>query len=159
MSKDCPCPAFGARSVAVGKNPGADPAGTNFINTANGGDLRTDRIPGVPIYPANKSINQWVNPAAFAVPADNIGRFGTSAVGAVVGPGTQVVSLSIYRSFRYRERLTFRIGASAANLFNHPNYGVPDLGVGNASFSTIRSLQSAEDGGPRAIQFGSRLTF
>jgi hypothetical protein len=139
--------------------PGADPGGTNFSNTANGGDLRADRVAGVSIYPENKSINQWVNPAAFALPADNIGRFGSSAVGAVVGPGTQVVSLSVYRSLRYKERLTFRIGVSAANLFNHPNYGVPDLGVGNASYGTIRSLQSAEDSGPRAIQFGSRLTF
>jgi hypothetical protein len=86
-------------------------------------------------------------------------RFGTAAVGDVVGPGTQVVSLSICRSFKFKERLTFRIGASAASLFNHPNYGVPDLGVGNASYGTIRSLQSAEDTGPRAIQFGSRLTF
>jgi hypothetical protein len=139
--------------------PGADPAGTNFANTANGGDLRADIIPGVPIYPTNKSINQWANPAAFAVPADNIGRFGTSPIGPVVGPGSQVVSLSIYRSFRYKERLTFRIGASAANLFNHPNYGVPNLDLGTAPFGTIRSLQSAEDSGPRAIQFGSRLTF
>src|SRR3989442_14180102 len=139
--------------------PGTDPSGTNFANTAVGGDPPADIVAGPPIYPSTRSIKQWVNPAAFALPADNIGRFATSAVGAVVGPGTQVVSLSIYRSFRYRERLTFRIGASAANLFNHPNYGVPDLGVGNASFSTIRSLQSAEDGGPRAIQFGSPLTF
>jgi len=137
--------------------PGTDPAGTNFLNIE--GDPRADIVPGVPIYPTNRSINQWLNPAAFALPPDNIGRFGNSPVGSVVGPGTQVVSLSIYRSFRYRERLTFRIGASAANLFNHPNYGVPDLGVGNAPFGTIRSLQSAEDSGPRAVQFGTRLTF
>src|SRR5207247_7695617 len=133
-----------------------DPSGTNFANSVNGGDPRADIVPGVPLYPTNRSINQWINPAAFALPPDNIGRFGNSPVGSVVGPGTQVVSLSIYRSFRYRERLTFRIGASAANLFNHPNYGVPDLGVGNAPFGTIRSLQSAEDSGPRAVQFGTR---
>src|SRR2546422_8427683 len=78
---------------------------------------------------------------------------------AVVGPGTQVVSLSIYRSFRYKERYAFRIGASATNLFNHPNYGVPSLNLGTAPFGTISSLQSAEDSGPRAIQLGTRLTF
>jgi carboxypeptidase family protein len=139
--------------------PGADPSGTNFANTAVGGDPRADIVPGVPVYPTNRSINQWVNPAAFSVPPDNIGRFGTSPVGPVVAPGTQVVSLSIYRSFRFKERLTFRIGASAANLFNHPNYGVPNLNLGTAPFGTISSLQSAEDSGPRAIQLGTRLTF
>jgi hypothetical protein len=139
--------------------PGTDPSGTNFANSVGGGDPRADIVPGVPLYPANRSINQWINPAAFAAPPDNIGRFGNSPVGSMVGPGTQVVSLSIYRSFRYRERYAFRIGASAANLFNHPNYGVPDLGISNAAFGTIRSMQNAEDSGPRAIQFGTRFTF
>ena len=139
--------------------PGTDPSGTGFVDSFNGGEPRADVVPGVPLYPAKRSINQWVNPAAFALPPNNIGRFGNSVVGAVVGPGTQVVSLSIYRSFRYRERVAFRIGASAANLFNHPNYGVPNLSLGTAPFGTVSSMQTAEDSGPRAIQFGSRLTF
>jgi len=139
--------------------PGADPAGTNFANTGTGGDPRVDIVSGVPIYPANRSIKQWVNPAAFALPPDNIGRFGTSPVGAFVAPGTQVVSLSIYRSFRYKERYALRIGASSTNVFNHPNYGVPNVNLGTAPFGTISSLQSGEDSGPRAIQLGTRLTF
>jgi hypothetical protein len=139
--------------------PGTDPSGTNFDNSFNGGDPRADIVSGAPLYPANRSINQWVNPAAFALPPDNIGRFGDSPVGSVVGPGTQVISLSVYRSFRYKERYALRIGASATNLFNHPNYGVPNLSLGTAPFGTITSLQSAEDGGPRAIQLGGRLTF
>lgn len=139
--------------------PGTDPSGTNFVNSSNGGDPRADRVPGVSIYPTNKNINNWVNPAAFALPPDNIGRFGNSQVGSVVGPGTQVVSLSIYRSFKYKERYALRIGASAANLFNHPNYGVPNTSLGTAPFGTINSMQSAEDSGPRAIQLGSRFTF
>jgi hypothetical protein len=139
--------------------PGTDPSGTNFDNSFNGGDPRADIVSGAPIYPAHRDINQWVNPAAFALPSDNIGRFGNSPVGALVGPGTQAVSLSIYRSFKYKERYALRIGASAANLFNHPNYGVPNTSLGTAPFGTIRSLQTAEDSGPRAIQLGGRFTF
>ena len=139
--------------------PGTDPSGTNFDNSYDGGDPRADIISGVPIYPANRSINSWVNPAAFALPPDNIGRFGSSPVGAVVGPGTQEVSLSIYRSFTFKERYALRIGASATNLFNHPNYGVPNLSLGTPGFGTINSLQTAEDTGPRAIQLGGRITF
>jgi hypothetical protein len=76
-----------------------------------------------------------------------------------VGPGTQAISLSIYRSFKYKERLSLRLGASASNLFNHPNYGFPNLLVDTAPFGTISSLQNAEGTGPRAIQLGGRITF
>jgi hypothetical protein len=139
--------------------PGTDPSGTNFDNSFDGGDPRADIVSGAPLYPARKNINNWVNPAAFALPPDNIGRFGNSPVGAIVGPGTQAVSLSVYRSFRYKERYALRIGASAANLFNHPNYGIPNTSLGTAPFGTISSLQTAEDSGPRAIQLGGRFTF
>ena len=121
--------------------------------------VRADIVSGQPVIPANQSIHNWVNPAAFALPPDNIGRFGNSPVGAVTGPGTQEVSLSIYRSFSYKERVSLRIGASATNLFNHPNYGLPNLSLGTNAFGIINSLQNAEDTGPRAIQLGGRLTF
>jgi len=139
--------------------PGTDPSGTNFDNSFDGGDPRADRVSGVSVVPANQNINNWVNPKAFALPPDNIGRFGNSAVGSVVGPGTKAVSISLYRSFKYKERLGLRLGASATNLFNHPNYGLPNLSLGDAPFGTISSLQTAEGTGPRAIQLGGRFTF
>jgi hypothetical protein len=139
--------------------PGTDPSGTNFDNSYDGGDPRADIVSNTPLYTTHQSINNWVNPAAFALPPNNIGRFGDSPVGAVVGPGTEEVSLSIYRSFTYKERYAIRIGASATNLFNHPNYGVPNLSLGTPGFGTIGSLQTAEDTGPRAIQLGGRITF
>ncbi len=58
--------------------PGTDPSGTNFDNSFDGGDPRADIVKGAPVYPTNKSINNWVNPNAFALPPDNIGRFGNS---------------------------------------------------------------------------------
>ncbi len=140
--------------------PGSDPSGTNFTNSFNAaGDPRADVVSGVSLYPTNQTINNWVNAAAFKVPADNIGRFGSSPVGNVVGPGTKAFSLSVYRSFKYKERLSLRLGASAANLFNHPNYGLPDLGLGDGGYGTITRLQTAEGSGPRAIQLGGRITF
>jgi hypothetical protein len=141
--------------------PGADPSGTNFANSYDNstGSARADVVSGVSVVPAGQNIHQWINAAAFAIPPNNIGRFGDSPVGNVVGPGTQAISLSFYRTFRLKERLALRLGAAASNLFNHPNYGSPGLSLGTASFGTISSLQSAEGAGPRAIQLGGRLTF
>jgi hypothetical protein len=69
------------------------------------------------------------------------------------------VSLSVFRSFKFKERAALRLGASASNLFNHPNYGVPGLSLGTASFGVVSGLQSAEGAGPRAIQLGGRFSF
>jgi hypothetical protein len=136
---------------------GADPSGTNFVNLIGNG--RADIVSGVSTKPSNQSIGQWINPAAFAIPANNIGRFGSSPVGSVIGPGTQAVSLSLFRSFSVKERAKVRIGMAVANAFNHPNYGVPGLTLGTASFGTISALQTAEGAGPRSLQLSGRITF
>jgi hypothetical protein len=136
---------------------GADPSGTNFENIQGNG--RADIAPGVSSVPANQSIYNWINPAAYAIPANNIGRFGDAPVGSVVGPGTQAVSLSLLRTFKITERINFRLGAAASNAFNHPNYGVPGLTLGTSSFGIISSMQSAEGAGPRSLQMSGRITF
>ncbi len=138
--------------------PGVDPAGNNSVNVSGSG--RADIVSGVPLYPANRSIADWVNPAAFVKPANNIGRIGDSPIGAVVGPGTQAVSLSLTKTIVAGERLRFQIGAAASNALNHPNYAPPsNLSVGTAGFSSITNVQSQDAGGPRAIQITARLRF
>jgi hypothetical protein len=137
--------------------PGADPQGVNFANLI--GAPRADRIPGVPLYPANKGVTGWINKAAFAVPQNNIGRQGSSPLSSLVGPGTQAVSLSLFKSFNITEGVRFQLGAAASNAFNHPNYAVPNLNYGTAPFGTITNVQSAEGTGPRQFQITSRVTF
>jgi hypothetical protein len=138
--------------------PGADPAGNNSENTSGAG--RADIVPGVPLYPANQSVAEWINPAAFVKPASNIGRIGDSPVGAVVGPGTQAVSLSLFKSFSIREKARLQFGAAAANAFNHPNYAVPgNLSIGTSGFGSITNVQSQENGGPRSLMVTGRVTF
>jgi hypothetical protein len=136
---------------------GADPSGTGFPTLV--GDNRADAVAGANPTAA-QSLAQWVNPAAFAIPADNIGRFGTASVGNVAGPGTQVVSMSLFKEVPIRESARFQIGASASNLFNHPNYDSPaNLNLGTSGFGQITALQSAEGAGPRAIQLSARFNF
>jgi hypothetical protein len=138
--------------------PGVDPAGNNFVNVSGAG--RADIVPGAAIYPANQTLADWINPAAFVKPGNNIGRIGDSQIGAAVGPGTQAVSLSLIKEVVIRERLRFQIGAAASNALNHSNYAPPtNLSVGTAGFSSITNVQSQDAGGPRAIQITARLRF
>ncbi|HWE53091.1 MAG TPA: carboxypeptidase-like regulatory domain-containing protein [Bryobacteraceae bacterium] len=136
---------------------GADPSGTNFVNFQGNG--RADILPGVSTIPTNQNIYNWINTAAYAIPQNNIGRFGDSPVGSDVGPGTQALSLSLLRTFRVTEKVKFRLGAAASNVFNHANYAAPGLTLGTSTFGIISSLQTAEGAGPRALQLSGRLTF
>jgi hypothetical protein len=137
--------------------PGADPSGTGFATLLGAG--RADIVSGMPLYPANQNINNWLNKAALAVPPNNVGRWPTESVGMFNGPGTQAVSLSMFKATSITERIRLQIGVSAANAFNHPNYSPPNTAFNTPSFGTISSLQNQDGAGPRALQLGARLTF
>ncbi len=137
--------------------PGADPSGTGFpIQVGNG---RADVVAGASFYPAAQTWSQWLNPAAFAVPANNIGRFGDASIGDVHGPGTQAVSMSLMKAVQIKETVRLQVGGQVANLFNHPNYAPPNAVFNTAAFGTLSALQSAEGAGPRQLQLAARITF
>ncbi|MGD1090738.1 MAG: TonB-dependent receptor [Bryobacteraceae bacterium] len=141
-------------AVAV---PGADPSGTNFVNIIGAG--RADIISGAPLYPTNQTPGQWINSAAFAIAPNNIGRYGDSPVGAVEGPGTQAISVSLFKTFQFTEHVRMQLEGAASNLFNHLNLGLPNTSLGTAAFGTITSTQTAEGAAPRSIQLTGRITF
>jgi hypothetical protein len=138
--------------------PGADPSGTGYASRC-GCNGRPDVVSGVPLYPATQTVNAWLNPAAFAVPANNIGRFGNAPVGDIQGPGTEAVSLSLIKTIKVGEKASAQIGAETTNLFNHPNFAPPNTTLNTKAFGTISALQTAEGAGPRALQLTARLSF
>ena len=135
-----------------------DPSGTGYnLFNPNGG--RADTVAAASPYAA-QSISQWINPNAFANPADDIGRFGDSGSGSIVGPGTQAVSLSLIKRFSLKERIRAEVGMQVSNAFNHANYAPPNnLTLGVPAFGQITAMQSAEGAGPRQVQLTGRLTF
>ena len=138
----------------------SDPSGTGYnLCPCNYNGGRADTVPGVNPY-AGQTINQWINPAAFADPGNNIGRFGNASQGDVVGPGTFVLSASLIKGFTITESVHLQIGAQAGNVTNHPNYQPPaSLNTSVPAFGQITAMQVAEAGGPRQLMLTGRLTF
>jgi len=136
-----------------------DPAGTNMVNVV--GLTRPDRVVNAPLYARGSQDGNplFLNAAAFTLPGSNIGRFGNSAVGSVVGPGTVALSSSIIKAVTLSEGLKLQFGISAANLFNHRNYAPPNMQVDTTSYGESSELQSAEGTGPRNVQITARLSF
>jgi hypothetical protein len=130
---------------------------------------RPNLVPGVSIYPANQSITNWLNPAAFALPAKgtwgNLGRF------VARGPRAFEIDTSLTKTFKLSERFDLYFRAAAFNLLNHPVYKNPAGGLGSftgpspkpsASFGKITDIintGATGTGAPRRVEFMFRLDF
>ena len=138
-------------------------ASRSSANFPNGyaSNQRPDLVPGVPIYPANRSINNWLNPAAFSVPATgthgNLGRF------AARGPGYWETDTALEKRMPIVERVALSFRAEAFNLFNHPIYANPSANFSGAgTFGRISSTLNpgaVGTGTPRRLQLMLRLEF
>jgi hypothetical protein len=140
---------------------------TSQLPDGNTSGQRPDRVPGVSLYPDNQSITNWLNPAAFALPAKgtwgNLGRY------AANGPANYEIDGSLTKTFMISERLGFNFRAAAFNLLNHPMYKNPGSSLGSfsggkasASFGKITGILNTGatgTGAPRRVEFMMRLEF
>ncbi len=101
---------------------------------------------------SNPTTLQWFNTAAFAFPAQ--GTFGNAGRNILDGPGFQNVNMSLVKNTALTESVRIQFRAEAFNLFNHPNFNLPDNFLGSPTFGRISSARD-----PRHIQLGLKLLF
>ncbi len=122
---------------------------------------RANYVGGVDPYAANRGVNQWLNPAAFAIPAAN--TYGNSGRNGFRGPGLWQADLGLAKRIKISERMNLDFRAEAFNLFNRAQYGEPVANISTtATFGRI--LVTANDGATgtgtsRQMQFMLRLNF
>jgi hypothetical protein len=101
---------------------------------------------------SQRSPQQWFNQSAFAFPPR--GTFGGAGRNILEGPGYRNVNASLVKNTSLSESLDLQIRAEVFNLFNHPNFNLPDNFLGSPTFGQITSARD-----PRHIQFGLKLLF
>jgi hypothetical protein len=104
--------------------------------------------------------SSWFNPCAFSNP-NLVGqfRFGTTPRNSVTGPGFVEFDLSIVRSIKLSERANLQLRADLFNLFNHPNFDVPDRVFDSTTFGSLTSANAYGNRPPRQLQLGIRASF
>ncbi|MGC2363859.1 MAG: TonB-dependent receptor [Candidatus Sulfotelmatobacter sp.] len=137
------------------------------------GTERPDLVPGVSLTPpGGKTVAEWINPAAFALPA---GEFGTAPRDLFRGPGTWQVDLGVAKHISLTERTSLEFRSEFFNIFNHPQFGPPqatcDVAVSNptgcptgfgsiiTTVNTTTPISPVGSGTPREIQFALRVAF
>jgi hypothetical protein len=119
----------------------------------NAGAQRPNQVLADP-YGDRKSLNNYLNRSAFAVP--DTGAYGNTGAYSVVGPGYWGWDQAVSRQFRVREGQTLEFRAEAFNVTNSLRRGNP--GTTYSSANTFGLINSSV-GGPRILQFAVKYVF
>ncbi len=123
-------------------------------------------------YPANQTLSNWINAAAFAPAAP--GTYGNLGYNNLKGPGIFQLNVALSRTFAVREKMALQLRAEAFNLPNHvngfaPNEAPINTGIGaNTTLTSATATQVTADisgnngglaGDYRVIQFAMKFVF
>jgi hypothetical protein len=146
-----------------------DTSGTGFPTPSNF-HQRPDVVPG--INPINSNWESapdtigYLNANAFADPA--VGTFGNLGRNEIFGPHFWNVDFAVSKNTQLFERANLQLRAEFFNIFNHPNFALPNFfvvpGFGPAGLITQTPDQAQTNpglggGGPRVIQVAAKFTF
>ena len=127
--------------------------GTPNLSSSLAGAWYPDRVCSGGL--ANANINLWFDPNCFVQPAPY--TFGNSGRDILRGPSWKNMNLSLAKNFRIRpfgEAGRLQVRADAYDVFNHPNFGMPDASIGTDGVGVISSSNTN-----RNLQLGVMLSF
>jgi TonB dependent receptor len=89
-------------------------------------------------HPGHQTLDCWFNQAAFAIPDFAPGQssarnFGNTERAVLRGPDFVNFDFSLYKTFQLGERFNLIFRSEFFNIFNHPNFGLPNFGSGGGS--------------------------
>jgi hypothetical protein len=106
----------------------------------------------------NNAVQFYSNPTLAAAQFSPVTGLQSGDRDTLRGPHFTNLDLAISKNFPlYSERYNLKFVAQAYNVFNHPNFGLPDTGVLSGSFGVIRGLVGTEPA--RVMQLALRFDF
>ena len=123
---------------------------------------------------ANFGTTACLNPAAFVNTADpnfvGYTSFPSQSRNQFRGPNYIDFDMGLFKTFQITEKMSLGLGATAYNVFNHPNFGLPDNNLGSPTFGQILSMQGTPtspygnsllgfDSSVRVVQLSAKFSF
>ena len=97
-------------------------------------------------------VDHWFNNAAFALaPFGTIGNVGRNTL---LGPRFDNLDFSLLKNTSFGEHRNLQFRAETFNLFNHPNFDLPNRTVDSAQAAGIFSAEAS-----RQIQLALKIVF
>ena len=134
---------------------------TTAMADGNNTEQRPNLVPGVSLIPpGGQTISEWINPAAFSVPAKD--TWGDAGTNIIRGPDLLQFDTAISRRIDIKEKANLMLRMEVFNVFNHPELGNPNVNFSSPLFGQITSVSNTTPigtGTARSIQFAARFTF
>lgn len=116
--------------------------------------LRADETPGCKnngnLPRGQRTILEYFNTGCFVAPG--FGTFGNAGRNIVETPGLNNWDLSLFKTTPINERARLEFRAEFFNVWNHAQFGVPNMNVTSPTFGRVLSARD-----PREIQFALKL--
>ena len=131
-------------------------------------------FPGVNLRPnvsgsisvTGKPTEWFANPAVFSSPRSTSGGVTTCSPGdmrrnSAIGPDFVNTDFSVIKNTKITERFTFQFRGDAFDIFNHPNFGNPNVTVGSPTFGSITGTRfsNGDFGSARQLQLAAKVIF
>ncbi|HKE20812.1 MAG TPA: TonB-dependent receptor [Bryobacteraceae bacterium] len=143
--------------------------GTPFYISASGSSLNTpgetqtaNQVAPVEVLHGINTGNQWFSTASFSQPTGV--TFGSTGRNILSGPGLFGLNLSLFKNFKFSERVNMELRAETFNFTNTPQFSNPQGSLTNSSFGYVTGTLGSGTGvngtgGGRSVQLGAKLVF
>jgi hypothetical protein len=112
------------------------------------------QVVGSPVLDRGKrTVTEWFNPSNYVLPT--IGTFATTSRNFISAPGTNNWDMSLYKTFKWKERTSLQFRADAFNPWNHTEFS--SVGTTYTTPSTFSKITAAKNA--RNLMLGLRLAF
>ncbi|MGA2135539.1 MAG: carboxypeptidase regulatory-like domain-containing protein [Bryobacteraceae bacterium] len=102
--------------------------------------------------------SSWFNACAFVAPP--AGQFGNAGRNIMTGPGLSNLDFSMYKNISLgKESRRLQVRGEVFNLFNHPNFDIPNHVFEDPNFGQVLSANAYGNKPPRQIQLGIKYIF
>ena len=112
-----------------------------------------NRIGNGNLSSSQRTIGHWFDTSAFATPAQY--TFGNSGRNILTGPGFHNIDAGLSRTISLIEGSSLEIRAEAFNVFNTPQFGLPNATLGQSTTAVISSVNNPQ----RQIQLAAKIHF
>jgi hypothetical protein len=111
-----------------------------------------------------RTLNQWFNPLAFAVPPAKAGRYGTCGMNILEGYPIRIAHASLAKRVSLLEGFSAVLSVQVSNVTNTPHFGFPNNNISTPSpgvftGASLLDPSSPEKQGYRQIDLKVRLEF